>query len=43
MTAPAGQPRRIPRLEDDYSPAAATRRMDFLREATGARNGAPRP
>jgi len=37
MTAPAGQRRRIPRLEDDYSPAAAARRMGFLREATGAR------
>jgi hypothetical protein len=40
MTAPAGQRRRIPRLEDDYSPAAATRRMDFLREATGPQWGA---
>jgi hydroxymethylglutaryl-CoA reductase (NADPH) len=37
MTAPAAQRRRVPRLEDDYSRAAATRRTDFLREATGAR------
>jgi hydroxymethylglutaryl-CoA reductase (NADPH) len=37
MTAPAAQRRRVPRLEDDYSAAAATRRTDFLREATGAR------
>ena len=37
MTAPADQRRRIPRLEDDYSRAAAARRMDFLREATGTR------
>ena len=37
MTAPAGQRRRIPRLDDDYSPAAAARRMDFLREAAGTR------
>jgi hydroxymethylglutaryl-CoA reductase len=37
MTAPAGQRRRIPRLEDDYSPAAAARRTDFLRKVTGTR------
>jgi Hydroxymethylglutaryl-coenzyme A reductase len=36
MTASAGLRRRIPRLEDDYSPAAATRRADFLREAACA-------
>ena len=28
---------RIPRLEDDYSRAAATKRMEFIGEATGAR------
>ena len=36
MTAPVPAPRReVPRLEDDYSAAAARRRMAFLTEATG--------
>ncbi len=37
MTAPAGERSRIPRLDDDYSRAAAAERMEFVREATGAR------
>ncbi len=37
MTAPARQRSRIPRLADDYSRAAAAERMEFVREATGAR------
>ena len=37
MTAPVGERKRIPRLDDDYSRAAAARRMEFLRHATGAR------
>ena len=37
MTAPASERSRIPRLADDYSRAAAAERMEFVREATGAR------
>jgi hydroxymethylglutaryl-CoA reductase (NADPH) len=37
MTAPARERSRIPRLADDYSRAAAAKRMEFVREATGAR------
>ncbi len=37
MTAPARERSRIPRLADDYSRAAAAQRMEFVREATGAR------
>ncbi len=36
MTAPAQQHDRMPRLPDDYSPAAAAARMQFLRNVTGA-------
>ncbi len=35
MTGPTGQRRPIPRLDDDYSRAAAASRRDFVREATG--------
>jgi hydroxymethylglutaryl-CoA reductase (NADPH) len=37
MTAPARGRGRIPRLADDYSRAAAARRMGFIGDATGAR------
>ena len=47
MTQPMGERGRlrsmartrnpIPRMEDDYSQAAAAKRMDFISEATGAR------
>jgi hydroxymethylglutaryl-CoA reductase (NADPH) len=37
MTMMTGTRRRIPRMEDDYSQAAAAKRMDFVSEATGAR------
>jgi hydroxymethylglutaryl-CoA reductase (NADPH) len=37
MTAPARERSRIPRLADDYSRAAAAKRMEFVQEATGAR------
>ena len=37
MTAPARERGRIPRLADDYSRAAAARRMGFIGDATGAR------
>ncbi len=37
MTAPARERSRIPRLADDYSRAAAARRMGFIGDATGAR------
>ncbi|HTS97095.1 MAG TPA: hydroxymethylglutaryl-CoA reductase [Streptosporangiaceae bacterium] len=37
MTAPVTRRSRIPRQDDDYCAAAAGRRMDFLREVTGAR------
>jgi hydroxymethylglutaryl-CoA reductase (NADPH) len=37
MTALAGERHRIPREDDDYSRAAAARRMEFLRETTSAR------
>jgi len=38
--APAAPPRReIPRQDDDYTTAAARRRLAFLAEATGARPG----
>ncbi len=39
MTAPSAQRSRVPRLADDYTRAAAARRLDFLRAATGARPG----
>ena len=34
---PARERSRIPRLADDYSRAAATERMEFIREAIGVR------
>jgi hydroxymethylglutaryl-CoA reductase (NADPH) len=37
MTAPARERGRIPRLADDYTRAAAARRMGFIGDATGAR------
>jgi len=37
LAPPAGQRRRIPRLDDDYSRAAAAERLAFIRETTGAR------
>lgn len=36
MTAPPGKRRPVPRGEDDYSRPAAARRLEFLREGTGA-------
>ena len=36
MKAPASRRSRIPRLEDDYTRAAAAERLTFIREATGA-------
>ncbi len=37
MMAPARERGRIPRLDDDYSRAAAAKRLEFLLEATGVR------
>jgi hydroxymethylglutaryl-CoA reductase (NADPH) len=37
MAAPAREQSRIPRLPEDYTRDAAAKRMDFVREATGAR------
>lgn len=36
MTAPPGKRRPVPRGEDDYSRPAAARRLEFLRDGTGA-------
>jgi hydroxymethylglutaryl-CoA reductase (NADPH) len=35
MTATQGQRSPVPRMEDDYSRAAAAKRMEFIRAATG--------
>jgi hydroxymethylglutaryl-CoA reductase (NADPH) len=37
MTAPVRERGRIPRLDEDYTRAAAAQRMAFLRDATGVR------
>src|SRR5271166_5304479 len=36
MAAPAPERSRIPRADDDYSRAAASNRVEFIRAATGA-------